>query len=130
MAKLGASRLIARQGSDIEYLTDEIKKLGADVAIIPGNVSDRPIADQLKEASAGVPLRGIILGDSETHVSDVTFMADDVIKKGEADTRMMTRMRMSKLLLTLSGPLRLSPPSLAFSASKMLLVQKIGRAHV
>lgn len=72
LAKLGASRLIARQGSDIEFLTDEIKKLGADVAIIPGNVSDKPIADQLKEASVGVPLKGIILGDSETHVSDMT----------------------------------------------------------
>ncbi|EHK42038.1 polyketide synthase [Trichoderma atroviride IMI 206040] len=71
LAKLGASRLIARQGSDIEVLTDEIKKLGADVAIIPGNVSDRPIADQLKEASVGVPLKGIILGDSETQIADV-----------------------------------------------------------
>ncbi|UKZ70734.1 uncharacterized protein TrAtP1_011705 [Trichoderma atroviride] len=71
LAKLGASRLIARQGSDIEVLTDEIKKLGTDVAIIPGNVSDRPIADQLKEASVGVPLKGIILGDSETQIADV-----------------------------------------------------------
>lgn len=60
-----------QQGSDIEAITDEIKKLGADVAIIPGNVSDRPFADQLKEASVGVPLKGIILGDSETHVSDI-----------------------------------------------------------
>lgn len=77
LAKLGASRIIARQGSTIEFLADEIKKLGADVAIIPGNASDRPIADQLKEASVGVPLKGIILGDSGTFVSDVTFTTDN-----------------------------------------------------
>ncbi|KAH8126627.1 hypothetical protein FP744_10009313 [Trichoderma asperellum] len=71
LAKLGACRLIVRQGSDIEALADDIKKLGADIAIIPGNVSDRPFADQLKEASVGVPLKGIILGDSETHNADV-----------------------------------------------------------
>lgn len=81
LAKLGASRVIARQGSNIEFLTEEIRKLGADVAIIPCSASDRPIADQLKEASAGAPLKGIILGDSETHVSDVTFMAGDLKKE-------------------------------------------------
>lgn len=81
LAKLGASRLIARQGSVIESLADEIKKLGADVAIIPGNASDKPIADQLKEASVGVPLKGIILGDSDTYVSDMTFTTDDSKKE-------------------------------------------------
>lgn len=70
-----------RQGSAIESLADEIKKLGADVAIIPGNASDKPIADQLKEASAGVPLKGIILGDAETYVSDMTFTTEDSKRK-------------------------------------------------
>ncbi|PNP44248.1 hypothetical protein TGAMA5MH_03854 [Trichoderma gamsii] len=71
LAKLGASRVIARQGSNIEFLAEEIRQLGADLAIIPCSASDRPIADQLKEASAGAPLKGIVLGDSETHDADV-----------------------------------------------------------
>lgn len=123
MAKLGACRLIARQGSDIEALADEIKKLGADIAIIPGNVSDRPFADQLKEASVGVPLKGIILGDSETHVSDTTFMAG--VPQKEKLTRMIIRLRISKVSLILSGPLQLSPQPLASSASKMLSARSL-----
>lgn len=123
MAKLGALRLIACQGSAIEAIADEIKKLGADVAVIPGHVSDRPFADQLKEASVGVPLKGIILGECSTHVSDTTFMAN-VSKKGKL-TKMMIRMRMSKLLLTLSGLLGLNPQPLTFSASKTLSARSL-----
>jgi hypothetical protein len=69
LAKLGARRLIACQGSGVEAVSDEIKKLGTDVVIIPGNTSNQPFIDQLKEASAGVPIKGIVLGDSELPVS-------------------------------------------------------------
>ncbi|PTB78765.1 polyketide synthase [Trichoderma longibrachiatum ATCC 18648] len=65
LAKLGARRLIASQGSGIEAVLDEIKSLGTDVVLIPGNASDQLFVDQLREASADAPVRGIILGDSE-----------------------------------------------------------------
>ncbi|KAL7791431.1 putative polyketide synthase [Trichoderma ceciliae] len=71
LTKLGAHRLIACQGSGVEAVSDEIRKLGTDVAFIPGNTSDQPLMDQLREASVGVPIRGVILGDSETYDTDI-----------------------------------------------------------
>ncbi|KAK0758949.1 hypothetical protein N5P37_008436 [Trichoderma harzianum] len=71
LAKLGAHRLIACQGSGIEAVCDEVKRLGTEVAFIPGNTSTHPLADQLRDASAGAPIRGIILGDSEIFDTDI-----------------------------------------------------------
>ncbi|RFU79284.1 polyketide synthase [Trichoderma arundinaceum] len=71
LTKLGAHRLIACQGSGIEAISGEIRKLGTDVAVIPGNTSHQPFMDQLREASVGVPIRGIILGDSEIYDTDI-----------------------------------------------------------
>ncbi|KAL7945289.1 putative polyketide synthase [Trichoderma barbatum] len=71
LAKLGANRLIACQGSGIEGVSDELKRLGTDVALIPGNTSTQPLVDQLRYASEDVPIRGIILGDSEIYDTDI-----------------------------------------------------------
>ncbi|UKZ46034.1 Type I Iterative PKS [Trichoderma virens] len=71
LAKLGAYRLIACQGSGIEAAADEVKRLGTEVAFIPGNTSTQPLVDQLREASEGVPIRGVILGDSEIYDTDI-----------------------------------------------------------
>ncbi|KAL7953011.1 putative polyketide synthase [Trichoderma compactum] len=72
LAKLGAHRLIACQGSGTEAICDEVKRLGTEVAFIPGNTSARPLVDQLRDASVGAPVRGIILGDSEMFDTDIT----------------------------------------------------------
>lgn len=61
------------QGSGIEAASDEIKRLGTEVVSIPGNTSNQPFVDQLREASRGVPIRGIILGDSEIYVRNLFF---------------------------------------------------------
>ncbi|KAJ4863699.1 acyl transferase domain-containing protein [Trichoderma breve] len=71
LAKLGAHRLIACQGSGIEVVCDEVKRLGTEVAFIPGNASTRPLVDQLRDASVGAPIRGIILGGSEIYDTDI-----------------------------------------------------------
>ncbi|KAL7934027.1 putative polyketide synthase [Trichoderma chlorosporum] len=71
LAKLGAHRLIACQGSGIEAVSEEVKRLGTEVAFIPGNTSSRPLVDQLRDASEGAAIRGIILGDSEIFDADI-----------------------------------------------------------
>ncbi|KAH6611527.1 polyketide synthase [Trichoderma cornu-damae] len=71
LTSLGAHRLIACRGSGVEAVSDEIRKLGTDVAIIPGNASSQPLMDQLREASVGVPIRGIILGNAEINDTDI-----------------------------------------------------------
>lgn len=74
LTKLGAHRLIVCQGSGIEAVADDIRKLGTDVAVIPGNASSQPFMDQLRDASAGVPIRGIILGDVDVQDTDLRFL--------------------------------------------------------
>ncbi|KAK1253222.1 hypothetical protein MKX07_001299 [Trichoderma sp. CBMAI-0711] len=71
LAKLGARRVIACQGPGIEAASDEIKSLGTDVVLIPGNTSGQLFVDQLREASAHAPVRGIILGDAEISDADL-----------------------------------------------------------
>jgi hypothetical protein len=83
LAKLGARRVIACQGSGIEAASDEIKSLGTDVVLIRGNTSGQLFVDQLREASADAPVRGIILGDAEISVSTTLYAIQDVTTADE-----------------------------------------------
>lgn len=65
---MGAHRLIACQGSGIETVCNEVKRLGTEVTFIPGSTSAQLLVDQLREASVDAPIRGIVLGDSEIYV--------------------------------------------------------------